>query len=62
MKLSLWLLLGCAYLFISTGCTPINSAGNDNSAALRSVGTAPDETQDYQPPRSPGFDDLLKGR
>jgi hypothetical protein len=53
-----FLLFGCvALLAASSGCTPNESAGNDNSAALHSIGSTTDESNDYQPPRSPGWDD-----
>ncbi len=45
-----------ALLAASTGCTPSDSAGSD-SAALQSVGSITNESPEYQPPRSPGFDD-----
>jgi hypothetical protein len=54
---SLWLFLWAVLVVINTGCTPNESAGNDNSAALHSIGSATDESDDYQPPRSPAWDD-----
>jgi hypothetical protein len=63
MKFSPWFLpLGCiALLALSTGCTPGNSTGGDNSAALRSIGSTPDESYDYHPPLSPSYEDPFKG-
>jgi hypothetical protein len=55
-------LIGSLALFGSSGCTPSGSGSADNSAAVRSAGTAVEEDNDYHPPRSPGFDDLFKGR
>jgi hypothetical protein len=58
-----WLLLfaSAALVVVSTGCTPSDSAGVDNSAALHSVGLTPDESTDYQPTRSPSQEDPFKG-
>jgi hypothetical protein len=54
---SLWLLLCAVLVVMNTGCTPKDSADNDNSAALHSIGSTTDESNDYHPPRSPGWDD-----
>jgi hypothetical protein len=63
MKFAHWLLLfACTSLIVmSAGCTPSDSAGADNSAALHSVGLVPGESTDYQPPRSPSQEDPFKG-
>jgi hypothetical protein len=63
MKFTHWLLLlaSTGLVAVSTGCTPSDSGGADNSAALHSIGSAPDETTDYQPPRSPSQEDPFKG-
>ena len=55
------LFASAALVVVSTGCTPSDSAKADNSAALHSVGLAPDESTDYQPPLSPSQEDPFKG-
>ncbi|HEX3444976.1 MAG TPA: hypothetical protein VHS80_09685 [Chthoniobacterales bacterium] len=63
MKFTHWLLLlaSAGLLVVNAGCTPGDSGGADNSAALRSIGTTPDQSYDYQPPRSPSQEDPFKG-
>jgi hypothetical protein len=58
----LLLLIAGIALFTASGCTPGSTAGEDNSAAVRSAGTITDDDNDYHPPRSPAFDDMMKGR
>jgi hypothetical protein len=63
MKFANWLLFiaGTGLLVVNIGCASSNSGSVDNSAALHSIGSAPDESTDYQPPRSPSQEDPFKG-